>query len=80
MDVSFRGILKVDDLVLVSSIHAVKPYFYQVSSIDWYDNCFVSSPGCFRHRFSSIVAIFRFNGEDFIRVYSSADDKNTGLP
>lgn len=79
MAVSFRGVLKVDDLVLVSSIHSDKPYFYQVSSIDWYDNCFVSQPAGFRHPFSSIVAIFRFNGDGFIRVYSSAYDKNTGL-
>ena len=66
---NFRGILRVNDLVLVSSIHSLEPHFYQVSSIDWFDNCFVSQPAGFRHRFSSIVAIFRFNGNDILRIW-----------
>lgn len=64
--------LKIGDLVKVQDCHHAEPHVYEVAEI-----ClggFVSQPAAFFHRTNEIVAVYRFNGNDYKEVWSDKKD------
>lgn len=55
--------IKVGDIIKVQSCHDPAPCCYEVSSIE--NGEYVSQPAHFKHRRNDILAVYRFDGQDY---------------
>ena len=62
-----KPFVMVGDIIKVQSCHDTAPCCYEVSSIE--NGEYVSQPAHFKHRRADILAVYRFNGQDYKCVW-----------